>query len=196
MADWLWLAQFVNYEGYRAMYEAQSKNRMGLLIWMSHPAGRRFVWQTYDYYLDPDGGLLRREEGAEPLHIQWNAATENIEMVNYSAGDARGLTARVRGGESGWLRAVGEDRAAWIAPKTAWRLRIKHGVSGRADGGAFHPAEAAPGRQMVSENFYWRGTEEEDYRALRDLPKVERRRPPPAPSGAASAGSSPPNSEV
>ena len=30
-ADWVSLAQFVNYEGYRAMFEAQSKNRMGLL---------------------------------------------------------------------------------------------------------------------------------------------------------------------
>ena len=47
------LAQFVNYEGYRAMFEAQSKNRMGLLIWMSHPAWPSFVWQTYDYYFEP-----------------------------------------------------------------------------------------------------------------------------------------------
>ena len=29
VADWVSLAQFVNYEGYRAMFEAQSKNRMG-----------------------------------------------------------------------------------------------------------------------------------------------------------------------
>src|ERR1039457_3598926 len=36
VADWLWLAQFENYAGPRAMFEAQSKNRMGLLIWMSH----------------------------------------------------------------------------------------------------------------------------------------------------------------
>jgi len=35
------------------------------------------------------------KKGAEPLHIQWNAADETIEVVNYSGGDARGLTARV-----------------------------------------------------------------------------------------------------
>jgi hypothetical protein len=29
------------------------------------------------------------------------------------------------------------------------------------------------GGQMVSENFYWRGLEEYNYRALRDLPKVK-----------------------
>ncbi len=29
VAEWVALAQFVNYDGYRAMFEAQSKNRMG-----------------------------------------------------------------------------------------------------------------------------------------------------------------------
>jgi hypothetical protein len=33
-ADWVSLAQFVNYEGYRAMFEAQGKNRMGRPIRM------------------------------------------------------------------------------------------------------------------------------------------------------------------
>ncbi len=61
-AEWVKLAQFVNYEGYRGMFEAQSKNRMGLLIWMSHPAWPSFVWQTYDYYFDPTAAYfaLRR----------------------------------------------------------------------------------------------------------------------------------------
>jgi hypothetical protein len=51
--EWVSLAQFLNYETYRAMFEAQSKHRMGLLLWMSHPCWPSFVWQTYDYYLEP-----------------------------------------------------------------------------------------------------------------------------------------------
>ena len=62
-ADWVALAQFVNYDGYRAMFEAQSKNRMGLLIWMSHPCWPSFVWQTYDYYFDPTAGYFGAQEG-------------------------------------------------------------------------------------------------------------------------------------
>ena len=63
-ADWVELAQFVNYEGYRAMFEAQSKNRMGLLIWMSHPT--LAVVRLADVRLLPgaDGRLLRRQEGS------------------------------------------------------------------------------------------------------------------------------------
>ena len=61
-AEWVTLAQFVNYDGYRAMFEAQSKNRMGLLIWMSHPAWPSFVWQTYDYYFEPTAAYFGSEE--------------------------------------------------------------------------------------------------------------------------------------
>jgi len=56
--DWVELAQFINYDGYRAMFEAQGKNRMGMLLWMSHPCWPSFVWQTYDYYFDPTAGYF------------------------------------------------------------------------------------------------------------------------------------------
>ena len=78
------------------MFEAQSKNRMGLLIWMSHPCWPSFVWQTYDYYLEPTAGYFGAKKASEPLHIQWNPVTDNVEVVNYSGGRAAGLTARVQ----------------------------------------------------------------------------------------------------
>src|SRR5208283_69866 len=93
MEEWVSLAQFLNYEGYRAMFEGQSKYRMGLLLWMSHPCWPSFVWQTYDYYFDAGGGYYGSKKGAEPLHIQWNPLSDTVEVVNYNAGDARGLSA-------------------------------------------------------------------------------------------------------
>ena len=93
-AAWVKLAQFINYSGYRAMFEAQGKNRMGMLLWMSHPAWPSFVWQTYDYYFDPTAGYFGSRKGSEPLHIQWNPVTDQVEVVNYSAGHVPGLTAR------------------------------------------------------------------------------------------------------
>ena len=47
------LAQWVNYDGYRGMFESRSLNRKGLLLWMTHPAWPSMVWQTYDYYFEP-----------------------------------------------------------------------------------------------------------------------------------------------
>ena len=87
IADWEALAQFVNYNAYRGMFEGQSKNRLGVLIWMSHPAWPSILWQTYDYFFATDAGYYGAKKGAEPLHIQWNAAADTVEVVNYNAGD-------------------------------------------------------------------------------------------------------------
>ena len=85
--DW---AQWINYEGYRAMYESGSKDRMGLLIWMSHPCWPSMVWQTYDYYLEPTAAYYGVKHACEPLHVQWNPSTNHVEVVNRSAGHQKG----------------------------------------------------------------------------------------------------------
>lgn len=93
-AEWVELAQFTNYDGHRAMFEAQGKHRMGVLMWMSHPCWPSFVWQTYDYYLEPTAGYFGAKKGCEPLHVQWNPVEGTVEVVNYSAGHRAGLTVR------------------------------------------------------------------------------------------------------
>ena len=107
------------------MFEAQSKNRMGLLIWMSHPSWPTFVWQTYDYFFEPTAAYFGAKKGSEPLHIQWNPATDNVEVVNYSAGNKTGLTARVEILNMDGTPPVGEDRVLSTARKTASSLRSR-----------------------------------------------------------------------
>jgi hypothetical protein len=171
-ADWVALAQLVNYDGYRAMFEAQSRNRMGLLLWMSHPAWPSFVWQTYDYYFDPTAAYFGSRKGSEPLHVQWNPVTDDVEVVNYSAGAQPGLTARaevldpdgtvrwqasapVDSVEDGVLAPLRLDFPALLAPVHFVRLKLTRGDA------------------LLSENFYWRGVAEGDFRPLRTLPKVK-----------------------
>ena len=89
------LAQWINYDGYRAMFESRGEYRRGLLLWMSHPAWPSMVWQTYDYYFEPIGAYFGCKKACEPLHIQLNLLTREVEAVNYHAGDRTGLTARV-----------------------------------------------------------------------------------------------------
>jgi len=170
-ADWVSLAQFVNYEGYRAMYEAQSKNRMGLLIWMSHPCWPTFVWQTYDYYLEPTAAYFGAKKASEPLHIQWNPLTDNVEVVNYSAGAVAGLSAKVQilnmDGSVKWEKSASLDSTE---DSTATPIKIEY-PSGLTPV-HFIKLTLTRGADIVSENFYWRGLTNGDYRALRDLPKV------------------------
>jgi hypothetical protein len=171
VADWAALAQFVNYEGYRAMYEAQSRNRMGLLIWMSHSAWPSLVWQTYDYYFEPTAGYFGAKKGAEALHVQWNPTTEAVEVVNYNGGSRPGLTATAQlfttDGRLAWEKSAALDSPEdttrsiidmeyplGISPLHFIRLRLTHGTD------------------VLSENFYWRGLEDANYQALRAMPKV------------------------
>jgi hypothetical protein len=170
-ADWVRLAQYVNYEGYRAMFEAQGKNRMGLLIWMSHPTWPSLVWQTYDYYLEPTAAYFGAKKACEPLHIQWNPVTDNVEVVNYSAGATDGLTANVQllnmDGTVKWDSSVALDSredslAAPIHIVYPDGLTPVH----------FIRLKLTRGGKIVSENFYWRGLDEYNYQALRDLPKA------------------------
>lgn len=166
------LAQFVNYDGYRAMYEAQSKNRMGLLIWMSHPTWPSFVWQTYDYYLEPTAAYFAARKAAEPLHIQWNAATDNVEVVNYSGGNRNGLSAKAEvlnlDGSSQWTKNATLD-CAEDSVSTPFGLEFPSTVS------AVHFVRLTllEAGRPISENTYWRGAKQDDVTALRALPPPE-----------------------
>ncbi len=170
--EWIALAQFVNYEGYRAMFEAQSKNRMGLLIWMSHPAWPSFVWQTYDYYLEPTASYFASKKASEPLHIQWNPLSDSVEVVNYSGGSAKGLTATAEviniDGKIAWTKQVTLDSTE---DSVASPLKIEFGTGLSAT--HFVRLKLTRSAQVVSENAYWRGTTPDDFKAIRALPQVK-----------------------
>ena len=170
--DWVELAQFVDYEGHRAMYEAQSKNRMGLLIWMSHPAWPSLTWQTYDYFFDTSAGYFGAKKASEPLHIQWNQATDYVEVVNYSAGSRKGLTAHAEirnlDGSLAWERSATLDSAE---DSDSTPIKMEWPVS--LTPVHFLRLTLTENGRVVSTNFYWRGTEEDNFRAIRGMPKVK-----------------------
>jgi len=171
-AEFVELSQVIDYDGYRAMFEAQGKNRMGVLLWMSHPCWPSFVWQTYDYYFDQSGGYFGSKKGSEPLHIQWNPTTDNVEVVNYSGGNATGLTAQAEilnmDGSRQWERTAALDSA-----EDSVQSPIKLEYPASLTAVHFIRLKLMRGSQTVSENFYLRGTEEYNFKAIRDLPKAE-----------------------
>jgi hypothetical protein len=172
IADWVKFAQFVNYDAYRGMFEGQSKYRMGLLIWMSHSSWPSLLWQTYDYFFDTDGGYFGAKKGSEPLHVQWNAASDAVEVVNYSAGEARGLTVHAEilnmDGAIKWEKSAAVDS---VEDSTVSPLALEYpsGLSAVH----FIRLTLTRGAEIVSRNFYWRGMQENDLHTLRDLPKVK-----------------------
>jgi hypothetical protein len=150
------------------MFEGQSRSRLGLLIWMSHPAWPSLLWQTYDYFFDTDAGYYGAKKGAEPLHIQWNASTDAVEVVNYSSGDQTGLTAHAQiiniDGTVKWEKTASLDSHE-DSTLTPIQLEFPTALSRTH----FIRLSLMRGDQVLSSNFYLRGVTENDYQGIREL---------------------------
>ena len=172
LKDWLSYAQWINYQGYRAMFEAQGKNRMGVLLWMSHPAWPSLVWQTYDYFFEPTAAYFGCKKANEPLHIQRNALTDSVEIVNYSSTNGNNLTAFVEllnlDGSVVLKKHFGID-CTIDQIKYVYKLEKPESLNSVY----FIRLKLQKGKELISENFYWNGQEDGNVKAIRNLPKVK-----------------------
>ena len=165
------LAQWVNYDGHRSLFESRSQNRKGLLMWMSHSCWPSMVWQTYDYYFEPTAAYFAIKKASEPLHIQWNPATDEVEVVNYSAGTHKGLTAKVQvlnmDASVAWEKEATVDSNEDTTDKCI-KLEFPENLSKVH----FIKMTLTEDGKVVSDNFYHRSLEENNYQDLRQLAKV------------------------
>ena len=166
-------AQWVNYDGYRAMFEGRSEYRQGLLLWMSHPAWPSLVWQTYDWYFEPTAAFFGCKKACEPLHVLYNPWRGDIQVVNYHAGtyDNASVSAELLNmdGSVAWSRResiyIKDDQTVSVFPLTVpagisdvYYLRLKLTTY---DG------------MLLSGNTYVLGREEGNLKALKTLPEAE-----------------------
>jgi hypothetical protein len=177
LEGWTSLAQFVDYNSYRGMFESQSNHRYGLLIWMSHPAWPSILWQTYDYFFDTDAAYYAAKKAAEPLHIQWNANDDTVEVVNYNAGAQTGLTAHaeVLGADGGvlWQNSATLDSAE-DSTTTPMKMQYPAAASGMGAGAIrFIRLTLMRGGKTVSSNFYLYGGADEDFSGIRKLAQAQ-----------------------
>ena len=154
------------------MFEAQSKYRMGLLLWMSHSAWPSMVWQTYDYYFEPTAAYFGCKKACEPLHIQWNPVSDSIEVVNYRNSDETKLKAIME-----ILNFDGsvklKKKSVIDCPEDHTVLCCKMEYPADLSSVYFMRLTLKKGSSTLSENLYWRGLKEGDLKTVRDLPKVK-----------------------
>jgi beta-galactosidase/beta-glucuronidase len=90
-------AQLLNIETNKAMYEGWNhtmwNDASGVLTWMSQSAYPSMVWQTYDYYFDPNGAYWGVKKACEPIHIQWNEGVGTVKVINTTLNNYSDLTA-------------------------------------------------------------------------------------------------------
>ena len=171
-ADWVALAQFINYDGYRAMFEAQGRNRMGLLLWMSHPCWPSLAWQTYDYYFDQTAAYYREQEGVRADSHPVESRDRRCRSGELQRRQSDGPDRPGRAAEHGRLGQV-EEEGVLDSPEDSVLAPIRIEYPTGLTPVHFIRLKLTHGARMLSENFYWRGIREGDYRALRSLPKVQ-----------------------
>ncbi|HEY4784956.1 MAG TPA: sugar-binding domain-containing protein [Bacteroidales bacterium] len=173
-------AQLMNLETLKAMYEAWNdhmwNNASGMLIWMSQSAYPTMIWQTYDYYFDLTGAYFGSKSACEPVHIQWNAATNSIKVINNKPYNLKKVTA---------YADVYNSNGKLVPEYSQKAVLDVNASSVREAFVAFDSTKQKPALsdvhflklkltdakgKLLSENFYWMGNTYLDYTALNKLP--------------------------
>lgn len=170
-------AQFVNYENFRAMFEAWNAHlwddASGLMLWMSHPAWHSTVWQTYDYDFDVNGAYYGARTACEPLHVQADPVEGEIIAVNHTRAALRGATVTAEtygldGRRTGPARSTRVDVQA-AATTQAFTVAFTDDLP---DLHLLRLTLRSAGGETLSRNTYWRYRTPEAMRALNRLKQV------------------------
>jgi len=169
-------AQMADYETYRAMYESHLTKMFApstaVITWMSHPAQPCLVWQIYDYSLEPFASYFAVRKACEPVHVMMTQDNFHLMVVNNYAAALNGLTARVQIYNLDGVKKYDQTSPVSAAAAAATDL-----------GAITFPADVSPvhfvklelrdsAGQLVSDNFYWHETKQDDFTALDSIADV------------------------
>ena len=182
LADFVRKAQMANYEAFRAMYEGRNAQLFhpttAVITWMSNPAQPSFVWQLYHYDLEPMSSYFAVMHASEMVHIQFNEANGEVQVINNKPEPVTDAVARVAVYNLDGSLAYEHVTKVTAAPDAATNLGTDLGpVDFPANPSAVHflklELRDAKG-ELLSSNFYWLGTPDhlDDLTALNKLPMV------------------------
>lgn len=179
LADFVRKAQMANFEAFRAMYEGRNAllfhPTTAVITWMSNPAQPSFVWQIYDYDLEPMSSYFAVMHASELVHIQFNEATGDVQVVNNYPRPAANFWAHVAVYNLDGSLAYEHETTLTAAPDVVSDLGP---IDFPASVSVVHfiklDLRDAAG-QLLSTNFYWRALpgDPDDLTALNQLPMVK-----------------------
>ena len=86
-------AQMLNYVNHRAIFEGMNANlwapNSGRLLWMTQPAWPSNHWQILSSDYDTQASFYGVKKACEPLHIQLNLATDQVDAINLTRNDVK-----------------------------------------------------------------------------------------------------------
>ncbi len=178
LADFVRKAQLMNYDAFRAMYEGRNAQLFhpttAVITWMSDPAQPSFVWQIYDYDLEPMSSYFAVMHASEMLHIQFNQADGDVQVINNKPEPVTDAVAHIAVYNLDGSPAYEHETKLTAAPDAATDIGP---IDLPADVSAVHfiklDLRDAAG-QLLSSNFYWQAAPDDpdDFAALNQMPTV------------------------
>ncbi|HUX28191.1 MAG TPA: glycoside hydrolase family 2 TIM barrel-domain containing protein [Terracidiphilus sp.] len=178
LADFVRKAQLANYEAFRAMYEGRNAKLFhpttAVITWMSNPAQPSFVWQIYHYDFEPMSSFFAVQKAGEMVHIQYNQANGELQVINNFPTPVRDAVAHVAIYNLDGTLAYEHETKVNAEPDVATNL-----------GAIEFPATVSPVHfikldlldskgKLLSSNFYWRSLPEhpDDFGDLNKMARV------------------------
>ena len=86
----------LNYVDHRAIFEGMNANlwspNSGRMLWMTQPAWPSTTWQILSSDYDTQSSFYGVKKACEPLHVQLNLATHQVDVINTTTMVRAGMT--------------------------------------------------------------------------------------------------------
>ncbi len=192
VVDFTRMAQVMNYEAIRPMFEAFEVNKFnstGVIQWMLNSAWPEMFWQLYDWYLMPNGAFYGTRNACRPLNIVYNYGSRSIYLTSDLIESRPNLVAEVKV-LSLDSKVVFSQRVETTANANSSRRLLALPRLANLSKTYFLDLRLLDGNQVVASNFYWLSTQEDvpdfknsewfvtpskqfaDLKGLRNLPKA------------------------
>ena len=170
--------QFINYDSYRAMFEAWNSrlwdNTSGVLLWMSHPAWPSVEWQTYSWDYETFGSYYGSRKACEPLHIQMNLDDKDVVIINTKTNAFEGLRAGLTCYDLKGRKIYSRNEKGINIEANSKKEIFKAETADIAGTYILRLTLADSKGKVLSQNDYiMKGKGTEDYQALNSIPAVK-----------------------
>jgi len=167
-------AQMMNYVDYRAIFEGFNAHlwspNTGRLLWMTQPSWPSMLWGILSSDYDTQASYYGTKKACEPLHVQLDLATNDVQVINTSREslhqgkvdvDVYTLEGKLLLHRQTALDAASDDVTQALpldlAPLLGDTTVLVHLALHGRDG------------TLLSQNLYWRAASDAGYRALNTL---------------------------
>jgi len=170
-------AQMLDYVDHRAIFEGMNAHlwtpNSGRLLWMTQPAWPSTMWQILSSDYDTQASFYGTMKGCEPLHVQLNLETYQVDVINTTTMPESSLTvsAKVYSLDNTLLTQATQQRSvAADNSESSMRLDLAPYL---AKGMVLVELKLTDAKgKLLSRNLYWLGAKSSSYRELNDLPAV------------------------